>query len=137
MSDFERKQVLERDKAIFQKAVKLYFFVNHVKHAELHPELKDKFTHCANIIYSMLRGYMEEGKFQIEYLDYLNEEITSWHKSDKKLFANFQIQPEEIEEIELSGQVPLQFRDAETGEQMRLMYHSDEGFCDYAIMNLN
>lgn len=137
MSEFNRRPILDRDKAIFRKAVKLYFFINHVKHDTIHPDLSDRFSHCANIIYSMLRGYMEAGTFQIEYLDFLNEEITNWVNMDDKYFKNFQIKPVEIDEIELNGRIPMKFQDAETGEQLRLMFFPNEDYCDYSVLNLN
>lgn len=137
MNEFERRTIYDRDTAIFNKAIKLYFFVKHIDHSQIHPDLQERFAHCSNVVYSMLRAYLEKGIFQIEYLDFLNDEIKSWTEANPELFKDFTIMPEEIDEIELSAKVPIQFQDSETGERMRLVFYPDEKVCDYSVFNVN
>ncbi len=137
MSEFVRRNIKEQDIDLFTKAVKLYFFVNHVRHDDLPDELQSRFPHCSNVIYSLIRGYMDQEKLQIEYLEFLNEEIVSWLKADSNLFNSFQIKPTEIDEIELGEKVPLQFHDGETGERLRIVYYPEQRLCDYAVLFTN
>lgn len=137
MSEFIRREISYNDKELFHKAIKLYYFVNHVRHNDLPEDLRNRFPHCSNVLYSLVRNYLEHGQLQIEYLDYLNQEVEGWNAADQQLFSLFHIQPGEIDEIELGEKVPIQFHDGETGERLRIVYYPELQYCDYSILFTN
>lgn len=77
----------------------------------------------------MFRGYMINGHFELEYLDFMNEQLVELQQFSDAY--DWQIPPDRIDDIELQYQVPLTFSDAETGNRLEMVYYPDEHECRY------
>lgn len=129
--DFKTCSIQPNERHLFCKAVKLYFFLHHVNHDELPEKWGERFRHSSNVVYSMLRNYMLNGRFDIEYLEFLNDELAGLHHHKDEF--PWSIPPDQIEQIELKSKVPITFRDEETAETLDMFYYPDEHICEYRI----
>ena len=121
--EFKERNISHRDRQIVMKAVKLYFFLHQMDHNRLPEDWAFRFSHSSNVVYSMLRGYMLNGKFEIEYLDFLNQELAGLQ--DYKDSLDWRIPPDCIDEIELNSRVPVYFSDEETNERLEVIYYPE------------
>lgn len=127
--EFQKRLIRPTDREIFRKAVKLYFFLHHINHDKLPEDWADRFGHYSNVIYSMIRGYMLNGQFELEYLDFMNEQLAELQQYAGAF--SWQIPPDRIDEIELKTEVPLTFSDEETGNRLEVIYYPESHFCKY------
>ena len=110
----EQLRLSGHDQRFFEQAVKLYIFARHTDSRHIAPELAEQLSYCAHIVYSLMINWMRDGKPSIEYLDFLNTRLNDLRSLPASLLAGLEIQPHEIQEIELMKQVRLQFTDEET-----------------------
>lgn len=129
--EFNERLIQPDERDLFQKAIKLYFFLHHLSHDQLPQKWSERFHFSSNVIYSAIRGYMLNGQFDLEYLEYLNHELAELQANKNEY--SWSIPPDQIDYIELQPRVPLTFNDEETGETLELIYYPDEHRADYRI----
>lgn len=122
-----------REKVLFEKALKLYVFVHHKSHELLDAQLSEQLIHTGNAVYSLLLNWLRDGRPSLEYMDFLNEKLTELRSINHELRAQLKIQPEEVEELELSQSVNLVFRDASYERVLRIRYEPESGRCRFGI----
>jgi len=129
----EQLRLSGHDQRFFEQAVKLYIFARHTDSRHIAPELAEQLSYCAHIVYSLMINWMRDGKPSIEYLDFLNTRLNDLRSLPASLLAGLEIQPHEIQEIELMKQVRLQFTDEETGALCALLYEPESGLCRFGF----
>lgn len=133
MGPFESRKLDNREAINFEKAIKFYLFTRHIKRDSLPDELRDRFTHSGNVAYSLLIRFVEEGRFLLEYMEYINDELAELRRADPESLSMLQIPPGDIEEIELQQEVPLRFTDAESQKTYYLLYYPKKQVLKYFI----
>lgn len=133
MGPFESRKLDKREVINFEKAIKFYLFTRHIKLDSLPEELRERFTHSGNVAFSLLIRFVEDGRFMLEYMEYINDELAALRKANPESLSMLQILPDEIEEIELQQEVPLRFTDAESQKTYYLLYYPGKQVLKYFI----
>lgn len=116
----------ERDKVLFEKALKFYFFSRQHDVRKLNSELRERFSYSGQVAYSLIITFIREGNLRIEYMDFLNEEIKLMRSLDPSLLKNLQIKPSEIDEIEFKNRVTLKIYDEDQKKDLQIIYIPEE-----------
>ncbi len=121
--DTTTKILNERDKILFEKALKFYFYARQQDVRKLNSQLRKRFAYAGQVAYSLMITYLREGNLKLEYMDFLNEELKTMRGLDKELLEPLMIKPHEIDEIELKEKLSLKFYDEDEGKDIRLSYN--------------
>jgi len=136
MGPFKSRKLDERESVNFEKAIRFYLFTRHVKLNSLPETLRDRFAHSGNVAFSLLIRFVEEGRFLLEYMEFINDELKELMKANPRSLSMLQIKPGEIGEIELQKEVPLRFTDAESGKTYYLLYYPERRVLKYLITDV-
>lgn len=120
------KLLNERDKILFEKALKFYFFSRQQDIRRLQSSLQKRLNYTGSVAYSLLITYIREGKFKLEYMDFLNEELKTLLSLDSNLFKKLHIKPGEIDEIELNEKIQLKFYDEDLASDLMMEYRPEQ-----------
>ena len=77
----------KRDKVLFEKALKFYFFSRQQNLKSLNKELADRIHYSGSVAYSLITTYIRTGSLKIEYMDYLNQELKQLVSLKKNFFV--------------------------------------------------
>lgn len=122
------------EKQLFERALQLYVFVHHVRHDEVDEALAGQLKYSGNVVYSLVRNWLIDGKPSLEYMEFLNEQINKLRKLGPAQRQGLGIQPEDIAMLELAKEVKLTFRDDETKEVLRITYLPETGLCQWGMV---
>lgn len=126
-------QIAEREKNLFDNALKLYVYVNHVPHKSLSDELAEQMKFCGNAVYSLIKNWLKDSKPSLEYMDFLNQKVDELRTLPKNKLNGLRILPHEIDQLELSESAKFSFRDADDEEVLTLTYLPKTGDCQFKI----
>lgn len=112
----------ERDKVLFEKGLKLYFFGRQVEVKKLADKLQERVHYTGTVAYSLIYTFVTTGSLKIEYMDFLNQELHTLLGLDSELFEALHIKPQEIDEIELPEGSSIKLFDEEQEKDMILSY---------------
>lgn len=115
-----------RDKILFEKALKFYFYARQQDVHKLNSQLQQRFAYAGQVAYSLIITYLREGNLKLEYMDFLNEELKTMYGLDQKLLEPLMINPREIDEIEFNEEVSLKFYDEDLEQNVMVRYNPDE-----------
>lgn len=115
----------DKDKVLFEKALKAYIFSRQRGVSSLEPDLKERFSYSGTIAYSLIITFIKTGSFKIEYMDFLNEELKKLNTVNNSFFEPLQVLPNEIDEISLSNNFSLIFFDEDEQSKVMLSYDSN------------
>lgn len=113
----------ERDKVLFEKALKFYFFARQTDLKRLPKDLFKRIHYSGTVAYSLIITYAKSGSLKIEYMDFLNQELKQFLSTPKKTFKELQIQPDEIDDIELMEETKFNFYDEDEESDCRIIYN--------------
>ena len=116
----------ERDKVIFDKALKFYFFSRQQDVQKLNNELQERFQYSGQVAYSLIIKFILEDKLEIEFLDFLNMEIKKLIGLNSGLLQPLQVQPNEIDEIQLNKKINLRVFDEVEKQNLIITYQPTE-----------
>ncbi|MFN1834512.1 hypothetical protein AB2B38_004565 [Balneola sp. MJW-20] len=117
----------DRDKILFEKALKFYFFSRQQDANKLNSELRERFRYAGQVAYSLIITYLKEDRLRIEYMDFLNDEIKTLRSVDADLLKQLMIQPDEIDEIEFNQSVSIKVHDMDEGADVVITYDPEAG----------
>ncbi|MDR9415762.1 MAG: hypothetical protein RI564_05730 [Gracilimonas sp.] len=112
----------ERDKILFEKGLKFYFFSRQQDVRKLNSQLQERFRYAGQVAYSLIITYIREGNLKLEYMDFLNEEIKKMRGLDAEFTEPLMIKPNEIDEIQLNKEMSLQFYDEDEDQDFVVIY---------------
>ncbi|MCH8495871.1 MAG: hypothetical protein LAT57_09630 [Balneolales bacterium] len=121
------------DKRFFEQALKFYIFSRHVSVPHISVSLAEQLTYSGHIVYSLLVNWLRDGRASIEYMDFLNTKLNELRALPEESLQGLEIKPNEINDIELTNRVRLQFTDDETSERCWLEYYPGTGECRFEI----
>lgn len=116
----------DRDKILFEKALKFYFFARQVDVKKLSKDVGERLHYTGSVAYSLVITYAKTGSLKIEYMDFLNQELKTMLSSDEKIYQPLQIKPSEIDDIELMKETKISFFDEDEGMSLQLIYYPEE-----------
>lgn len=116
----------ERDKVLFEKALKLYIFARQIDIKKLKTNLAERLHYTGSVAYSLIITFARTGNLKIEYMDFLNEELKTMLAIPESDFAKLQIKPREIDDIELMSETKLSFFDEDENKTISLVYFTDQ-----------
>jgi hypothetical protein len=117
----------DRDKILFEKALKLYFYLRQQDVRKLNSQIRDRFTYAGQVAYSLIITYISEGNLKMEYMDFLNEELKTMRGLDTEFLKPLMIKPHEIDEIEFNQEIALTVFDEDNDTNIRITYAPDKG----------
>ncbi len=112
----------DRDKILFEKALKFYFFARQRGVSTLPEDLARRISYSGTVAYSLIITFVKENALKIEYMDFLNQEWKHLRSVEPAFFNDLQVKPDEIDELELSETVELNFFDEDEGLYLLLRY---------------
>lgn len=112
----------ERDKILFEKGLKFYFFSRQQDVRKLNSQLQERFTYAGQVAYSLIITYIREGSLKLEYMDFLNEELKTMRSLDEEFLEPLMIKPHEIDEIQLNKEMSMRFHDEDSGQDFVIRY---------------
>lgn len=130
----KRLLVEGHDKRFFEQALKFYIFSRHAAKPHISAALAEQLTYSGHIVYSLLINWLRDGKPSIEYMDFLNTKLNELRTLPEELLHGLEIKPTQINDLELTNRVQLQFTDDETSERCWLEYYPETGECHFEIM---
>ena len=134
--ELSKKIVVEgHDKRFFEQALKFYIFSRHAEEPHISASLAEQLTYSGHIVYSLLINWLRDGRASIEYMDFLNTKLNELRALPEESLQGLEIKPNEINDLELTNRVRLQFTDAETEERCWLEYFPETGECRFEIRN--
>lgn len=116
----------ENDIEKFEKALKLYLFTRQVPMDDLNDELADQLRHLGHVGFSLIITYAKERTFELDYLQFINDELHMLMDVPKHKRSGLIIQPDEIDEIELQDTVRLTFEDSEEKITYNMTYNRQD-----------
>lgn len=117
----------DRDKILFEKALKFYFYARQQDVRSLNSQIQERFSYAGQVAYSLIITYIREGNLKLEYMDFLNEEIKTMRGLDEKHLEPLMIKPGEIDEIEFKQTVQLKFHDEDEQQDFAVIYNPEIG----------
>jgi len=120
----------DRDKILFEKALKFYFFARQIDSKRLSKDVGERLQYVGSVAYSLIITYAKSGSLKIEYMDFLNQELKLMLGSDNNEYAKLQIKPREIEEIELMKETKISFFDEDENSDSLLIYYPERNFVE-------
>jgi hypothetical protein len=123
------------DLIFFKKAVQAYFFFKQELKNPISDSIQEEITKGQNLVYSLVLDYLSKERFEIAFLQEINELLKDIHSIAKKLGISeeFIIQPNQLAEIELQELVPLQFNDADSGKSLQLLFNEKASVCMWSL----
>lgn len=115
------------DFVFFSKCVKMYIFFNQDYGSKTLPELEQGMEEGRNLVYSTIKSYFEKDKFEITYLEELNNLLREIFDINKN-HSFLTIPPQSIDELELKELTPIQFSD-EDGSTLSILFNEKEKVC--------
>ncbi|MCH2449690.1 MAG: hypothetical protein MK198_06035 [Gracilimonas sp.] len=112
----------DRDKILFEKALKFYFYARQQDISKLNSQLQERFSYAGSVAYSLIITFLREGSLKLEYMDFLNEELKAMHRLEDEFMEPLMIKPHEIDEIEFNQEIALKVFDEDTGDDLRIVY---------------
>lgn len=112
----------DRDKILFEKALKFYFYARQQDVRKLNSQLQERFSYSGSVAYSLIITFIREGNLKLEYMDFLNEELKTMHGLDDELLEPLMIKPHEIDEIEFNEEIAIKVFDEDTGHDLQIIY---------------
>ncbi len=125
----------EPDKSLFEKALKLYIIIHQKPHKELSDELSVQFKSLGNIVYSLIRNWLADGKPSLDYMAFLNEKIVEINGLPEQYFDRLEIRISEVGELELNAEASFVFRDEDSNNPLYLTYHKETGECKFSDLD--
>jgi len=119
---WQSRSLEERDHQFMVKAIKFYLFSRQMNRDQYHDELRDRMIHDGNVAFSLLTTYVDEGRFALEYMEFINDEIKTLRTLPESILNSLTIPPRHIDDIELQEQVKLSFTDSDAGTKYWLIY---------------
>ena len=120
----------DRDKILFEKALKFYLFARQIDAKLLKKEVADRLHYSGSVAYSLIYTFSKTGSLKIEYMDFLNEELKLMLKAAQHIYDKLQIKPNEIDDIELMNKTKLSFFDEDEGLDLKLFYFPGENMIE-------
>lgn len=112
----------ERDKILFEKALKFYFFTRQQDINKLNSELHDRFRYAGSVAWSLIITFIKEDKLKIEYMDFLNDELRTLRGLEPQNLSPLMIQPAEIDEITFSDRMKIKVYDMDEEKDLAIKY---------------
>jgi|AntRauTorckE6833_2_1112554.scaffolds.fasta_scaffold00121_31 hypothetical protein len=112
----------DRDKILFEKALKFYFYARQQDVRKLNSELQERFSHAGRVAYSLIITFIREGSLKIEYMDFLNEELKTMRNLDAEFLEPLMIKPHEIDEIEFNEEIAIKVYDEDSQADLKISY---------------
>ena len=134
---WESRNLEERDHQFMVKAIKFYLFSRQMNRDEYHEELRERMIHDGNVAFSLLTTYVDEGRFALEYMEFINDEIKTLRTLPGSILNSLTIPPGHIGDIELQEQVKLSFTDSDAGIRYWLIYLPAEQLLHYQKTDLS
>lgn len=113
----------DRDKILFEKAIKFYLFARQVDAKRLSKDLAERLHYSGSVAYSLIFTFAKTRSLKIEYMDFLNEELKRMLSVERKIYDKLQIKPDEIDAIQLMKETKLSFFDEDEQENLQLIYY--------------
>lgn len=117
----------DRDKILFEKALKFYFYSRQQDVRKLNSPLQKRFAYAGQVAYSLIITYIREGSLKLEYMDFLNEELKTMRGLDEEFLEPLMIKPHEIDEIAFNQEISLSVFDEDTDSKIRISYDPEKG----------
>ena len=128
-----KKILNDRDKEIFNKALKFYFFSRQQDIRKLNSDLQERLRYSGNVAYTLIVNFILEDKLEIEFLDFLNMEIKKLQSLNSGLLDPLQVQPSEIDFIELNKNIDLQVFDELEKQNITISYSPEANLIELLI----
>ncbi|MBO6587246.1 MAG: hypothetical protein JJ953_14140 [Gracilimonas sp.] len=125
----------DRDKILFEKALKFYFYTRQQDVRKLNSQLQQRFSYAGQVAYSLIVTYIREGNLKLEYMDFLNEELKTMRGLDSEFLEPLMIKPHEIDEIEFSQEISIKVFDEDNDTDIRIIYSPDQSVAKLEPMN--
>ncbi|MGM0588416.1 MAG: hypothetical protein ACQETE_08385 [Bacteroidota bacterium] len=103
-----------QETAQLSKALQFYIFTRHKNLSDLPAELSDRLTHAGHVGYSLIITFLREREFKMEYMSYINDQLKALYTLPESHRSLLEIQPEEIDQIELKPQIRMQFQEEDS-----------------------
>ncbi len=126
------KILSQTDVTFFVKALQTYYFFKQTTEEFISSDLLELLQSGQDLVYSLLLDYLKKERFDIAYLQDINEvikNIFSRTRDDESQNSVLSILPNQIAEIELQELVPLQFSDAESGVSLNILFNKSASVC--------
>ncbi|XWN37638.1 MAG: hypothetical protein ROO71_01675 [Balneola sp.] len=120
----------DRDKILFEKALKFYFFARQVDSKRLSHDVSERLYYTGSVAYSLVITYAKSGSLKIEYMDFLNQELKTMLSSGDKVYEPLQIKPAEIDGIELMKKTKISFFDEDENSDSELIYYTNRNLLE-------
>lgn len=135
-SEIKTKILSKQDQTYFLKVLQCYFFFKQKTTTTLAPELENKLIEGSNVVYSLILSYLSSEKFEIGFLQDVNELLKSiFELTAENANSGLSIDPLHIGEITFQESVPIEFNDAETHQKLQVLYHAKDGICLWSLVN--
>lgn len=125
----------DRDKILFEKALKFYFYTRQQDVRKLNSQLQQRFSYAGQVAYSLIVTYIREGNLKLEYMDFLNEELKTMRGLDSEFLEPLMIKPHEIDEIEFNQEISIKVFDEDNDTDIRIIYSPDQSVAKLEPMN--
>ena len=116
----------DRDKILFEKALKFYFFARQIDVKKLSEDVGERLHYSGSVAYSLIITFAKSGSLKIEYMDFLNQELKTMLAADVSTFEPLQIKISEIDDIELMKETKISFFDEDEEMSLQLIYYPEE-----------
>lgn len=116
----------DRDKILFEKGLKFYFYTRQQDVGKLNSELQERFSYAGQVAYSLIITFVREGSLKLEYMDFLNEEIKTMRALEASYLDPLMIKPDEIDEIEFNKRMQFKVFDEDEGEELIIKYDPEK-----------
>lgn len=117
----------DRDKILFEKALKFYLYSRQQDVRKLNSQLQERFSYAGQVTYSLIITFIREGNLKLEYMDFLNDELKTMRSLDAELLEPLMIKPHEIDEIEFNQKFGLKVFDEDNNRKIEIRYDPDQG----------
>jgi hypothetical protein len=108
------------------KGLQFYIFTRHKKLNQFPLELAERLEHAGHVAYSLIITFLREREFKMEYMSYINDELKTLYQLADSQRQYLDIQPEEIDQIELQDQLSLKFQDEDADGWYRLDFDREQ-----------
>lgn len=116
----------DRDKILFEKALKFYFYARQQDVRKLNSQLQERFSYAGSVAYSLIITFIREDSLKIEYMDFLNEELKTMRGLEDEFMDPLMIKPHEIDEIEFNQEIAIKVFDEDTGSDLQIIYQPEK-----------
>lgn len=128
-----KKILNERDKVVFNKALKVYFFSRQQGIRKLNTDLQERFRYTGSVAYSLIVNFILKDKLEVEFMDFLNMEIKKLQSLNSGLLDPLQVQPAEIALIELNKKIDLQVFDEVEKRNITISYLPENNLVELLV----